>query len=95
MMREPYFVTERPKIKVAEYCLTPMTWMEAIDYGCSKGLYVPNKRECEELGIFSFVWTSTALNYKEAYVNKIHTPQPMNQKRLVILIELIDKYKEL
>jgi len=72
---------------IAEYCFEPMTFHEAIDYGLSKGLYVPNRRECKEMRIFSFVWTSTIDNHLEAYVNRIHEPQPMEQKRLVIFIK--------
>ncbi len=76
-------------IKIVEHCKTPMTFYEAIDYGIRKGLYVPTKKECEALGIFSFVWTSTIETPNTAYVNKINEAQPMTQKRLVILIEAL------
>jgi hypothetical protein len=41
-----------------EYTYKTMTWDQAIVYAIQKGMYIPNKRQCEELKLFG-CWTST------------------------------------
>jgi len=68
-----------------EYTYKTMTWDEAVDFAIHEGMYLPNKRQCEELKLFG-CWTSTTneKNYHEALVGCLHTLS--KQKRMPVIM---------
>jgi len=68
-----------------EYTYKTMTWDEAVDFAIHEEMYLPNKRQCEELKLFG-CWTSTTneKNYHEALVGCLHTLS--KQKRMPVIM---------
>lgn len=52
-----------------------MTWNDAIDYAYHKGMYIPNERQCDELGLHK-CWTSTTATQKFSDPGIINQPIP-------------------
>tara|TARA_R110000851_G_scaffold19014_2_gene59081 strand:- start:184 stop:486 length:303 start_codon:yes stop_codon:yes gene_type:complete len=71
-----------------EYTYKTMTWDQAIDYSIQKGMYIPNKRQCEELKLFG-CWTSTTdeKNYTKAYVGCCSISLKQDRHRVIMISE--------
>lgn len=75
-------------MEIVRKCTTPMSWSDAICYADRLGFFIPNKRECKELGEYAMLWTSTLNSFSEqtAYVNGVELPQPMSMKYPFVML---------